>query len=283
MISASADYQLTIDNGKCLWSFNSINLPDSARSGEASHGYLSFMIKPKSNIQLGDVIKNTAAIYFDYNLPIYTNTETTTVVADAQPLKLLAFTAKKDGKAHLLQWTSANEVNVDRFEIERSLNGRDFGMIGKIKAGLSKYSFTDNNPFASPLSPNNTVGREGLGVRYYRLKMVDKDGQFTYSPVRMLNNSGSFFVSIYPNPAKDNLQVQIDSDKKTTLQLQVLSLDGKVILSKSTTAAEGSILRNISISALSKGSYLLKVISSLNPPTAGMEVQYEQVVKFEKL
>ena len=159
----------------------------------------------------------------------------------------------------MLNWISANEVNVDRFEIERSLNGRDFGMIGKIKAGMSNYSFTDNNPLKA--------------TNYYRLKMVDKDAQFTYSTVRMLNNSGSFYVSIYPNPAKDNLQVQIDSDKKTTLQLQVLSADGKVLLSNNTTATEGSILRSINIGALAKGSYFLKATTA---------DKNEQLVKFEK-
>ena len=119
---------------------------------------------------------------------------------------------------------------------------------------------SDNNPLKA--------------TNYYRLKMVDKDAQFTYSTVRMLNNSGSFYVSIYPNPAKDNLQVQIDSDKKTALQIQVLSADGKVLMSSQTNASEGSILRSINISALPKGSYFLKVT---------IAERDEQMVRFEKL
>ena len=103
--------------------------------------------------------------------------------------------------------------------------------------------------------------------------MVDKDGQFTYSPIRMINNSGTFSINIYPNPAKDNLQVQIDSDKKATLQMQILSLDGKVLRSNSFASTAGSILRSINISALPKGSYFLKVIST---------EKEESVVKFEK-
>ena len=271
MVWSSANYQLVMDEGKCVWSFNNIYLPDSNVNLAASNGYFTYRIKPKANVQIGDVIKNTAAIYFDYNLPIYTNTETTTIVADAQPLKLLSFTAKKEGKTNLLNWTSSNEVNVDRFEVERSFNGREFVMIGKVKAGISNYSFIDNNPFASPLS--NSVG-VGSGVRYYRLKMVDKDGQFTYSPVRMLNNSVTFIVSIYPNPAKDNLRVQIDSDKKTAMQIQVLSSDGKVLLSNGFAVADGSSLQSINISSLPKGNYYLK---------ATIAEKDEQVVKFEKI
>lgn len=63
------------------------------------------------------------------------------------PLKLLSFFAKKDGKNNHLQWQAAQEINVDRFEIQRSFDGREYGVIGKLNAGLSKYNFTDNKPF----------------------------------------------------------------------------------------------------------------------------------------
>ena len=120
---------------------------------------------------------------------------------------------------------------------------------------------------------------------YYRLKMVDKDGQYTYSPIRMINNSGTLGINIYPNPAKDNLQIQIDCDRKTVLQLLILSMDGKVILSNSIDAKEGFILRNINISALPKGSYMLRVVS-LNPPSpvpTNSGEGREAVVKFDKI
>ena len=193
-----------------------------------------------------------------------------------------AFTARKQDKSNLLNWTTANETNVDQFIVERSANGspdshREFSKIGTVKAGTNNYSFTDNTPLKA--------------TNYYRLKMLDKDGQLTYSPIRMINNSGTFSINIYPNPAKDNLQIQIDSDRKTTLQLKVLSMDGKAILSNSVDAKEGSILRSINISALSKGTYFLKVLS-LNPllENPPLPVPYSlqgegreaQVVKFEK-
>ena len=136
---------------------------------------------------------------------------------------------------------------------------RDYSKIGTVKAGANNYSFTDKTPLKA--------------TDYYRLKMLDKDGQYTYSPIRMINNSGTFSINIYPNPAKDNLQIQIDSDRKTALQLQILSMDGKVILSNSVDAKEGSILLSINISALPKGSYFLKATTTDKD---------EQVVKFEK-
>lgn len=290
IITASHNYQMNLSDGKCLFKFPGINLVDSIHNEPGSHGYIVYRIKPLPTVQIGDVIKNTAAIYFDYNLPIYTNTEMTTVVAETLPLKLLTFTARRsssslslgEGRGEvLLNWTTANETNVDHFIVERSANGspdshREFNDIGKIKAGGNNYTYTDNNPTTQQTTPNSKPQ-----TIYYRLKMLDKDGQFTYSPIRMINNSGTFSINIYPNPAKDNLQIQIESDRNTALQLQVLSMDGKIILSNSVSVKEGSILRSINIGTLAKGSYFLKVVSLLNNPIA--EMKAEQVIKFEKL
>ena len=176
------------------------------------------------------------------------------------PLHLLTFTAHKKGNINLLQWQTAQEINVDHFIVEKGFNGREYNTIGNVKAGQSNYSFTDNNPMKA--------------TNYYRLKMVDNDGQYTYSPIRSINNSGTFSITVYPNPAKDNLQLQIESDEQTALQLQINSQDGKLLLSHNSTATAGSILRSINISALAKGSYFLKA-------TTGNKE--EQIVKFEKL
>ncbi len=270
IVASSHNYQMTMNDGKCLFTFPFIMLVDSIKNELKSHGYIVYKIKAKPNVQIGDVIKNTAAIYFDYNLPIFTNTEMTTVVAEAFPLHLLSFTAKKNGKANLLNWSTTNEINVDRFEVERSKDGREFSKIGISKANGTNQ--TNTYQYSDAVAPNTPLW--GAGGLYYRLKMIDRDGQFSYSPIRQITtNNSPLIISIFPNPAKDVLQVQVESDKKTALQLIVLSADGKVLMSKSITANEGSSLQSINISILPKGSYLLKVKSYKD----------EQVMKFEKL
>ena len=80
MLQASHAYQLAITDGKYLtWTFNNILLPDSNRNELASHGYIVYRIKPKSNLTVGDTIKNSASIYFDFNSPVKTNTHTTVI------------------------------------------------------------------------------------------------------------------------------------------------------------------------------------------------------------
>lgn len=76
----SHPYQIEILNGNVLkFKFNNIMLPDSGTNQQASNGYITYRIKHKPTNQLGDVILNTAAIYFDYNSPVITNTTKNTI------------------------------------------------------------------------------------------------------------------------------------------------------------------------------------------------------------
>jgi len=80
MTGASHPYQLSILNGNELtWTFSNILLPDSTKNLQGSQGFASFRVKPKSSVTAGDSVLNTAAIYFDYNLPVATNTQKTMV------------------------------------------------------------------------------------------------------------------------------------------------------------------------------------------------------------
>lgn len=80
MINASHSYTVSIKDGKyVVWKFNDIKLPDSFSNEPLSHGSITYRIKPKLPIGIGEKIKNSAAIYFDYNPPIITNTSITEI------------------------------------------------------------------------------------------------------------------------------------------------------------------------------------------------------------
>jgi uncharacterized delta-60 repeat protein len=175
------------------------------------------------------------------------------------PLKLLSITAKKDGKTNLLQWTTTQEINIDRFEIERSLNGKDYSNIGKMNGGLSKYNFTDEKPFT--------------GINYYRIKMIDKDGKFEYSPVRIINNSGSFYVHVYPLPAKGRLNIQVQSNKTEKADILVTTISGKTILTNPVLLAAGVNNTFINLQSFSKGAYFLKIVTSQTTETRKIIVE----------
>lgn len=80
MIDASAEYTLERINRKLMWKFHGIDLPPSQTNSMIGHGYIIFKIKPKAGYTVGDIIPNTAEIYFDFNPAIITNTCTTEFV-----------------------------------------------------------------------------------------------------------------------------------------------------------------------------------------------------------
>lgn len=261
MVSSSHNYQLTVnDGGICYWAFTNINLVDSNQDEKASHGYLVYRIKPKATLSSKDTIFNSAAVFFDYNLPISTNTEETVIAQQTLPLTLITFTAAKTDKVNLLHWLTAGELNVSYFEIQRSANGHDFESIGKVTSGLVNYTFTDNNPLKA--------------INFYRLKMIDKDGHFAFSLIRAIDNSESLYASIYPNPVRDRLTLSLQSPNNQTIILQLISVDGKVILLNQTTINKGTNKKSINISSLLQGSYMLRIISFNKQQT---------MLKFKKL
>lgn len=81
IVSASHDYQVNItNNNEVEFLFNNINLPYDAIDEPNSKGYIAYKIKPKSTVQIGDIMSGNASIYFDYNPPIITNTVSTEVI-----------------------------------------------------------------------------------------------------------------------------------------------------------------------------------------------------------
>ena len=178
------------------------------------------------------------------------------------PVHLLTFNALLKDNSTLLTWQVEAEQNFDRYQIERSRNGKDFTSIGAVKAANKKeYNYTDNNPSASPLS--NSVG-EGSGVRLYRLKLIDRDGAFTYSPIRQINIKHSTF-NIFPNPAHNIVTITGERLKTITLADNA----GRTVLTK---VAGNSQSDEIAVGHLPKGLYLLTVT------TTGGNTQSEKLV-----
>jgi hypothetical protein len=74
MLNASHQYNVRRTDNQLVWNFFDIDLPPTIENAQLSQGFVHFKIKPKPGFAIGDVIENTAEIYFDYNPPIITNT-----------------------------------------------------------------------------------------------------------------------------------------------------------------------------------------------------------------
>ncbi|MCS3798633.1 choice-of-anchor Q domain-containing protein [Niastella sp. OAS944] len=152
-------------------------------------------INPANNAIIWNATKARWEVTFDFT---GTNGFFVSSEIDVLPLTLLNFNGHTYNGYNQLQWETADEVNTSHFILERSTNGNTYASVATIPAGNNVYSYKDYNSFN--------------GKIYYRLKMVDKDGQFTYSTIVTLNNNGTGSVSIYPNPANDKVYLNTGSE-----------------------------------------------------------------------
>ena len=164
------------------------------------------------------------------------------------PVKLMGFSARQVKDEVVLEWRTAGEENFDHFEIERSRNSSDWSKIatvdGRANGGTGvAYLFTDRWPAA--------------GVNYYRLKMVDKDGQFGYSSIVVVNRaSQAEQIKVYPNPAVSTLYIS-SIHPGSRQQIELINTSGQVVLSRQFQSA-GNIV-SLNVGGLGKGLYHLKV------------------------
>jgi len=111
------------------------------------------------------------------------------------PIDLLSFTATPQSGDVVLNWQTATEEDCSYYSLERASNGLDYTDIAMIPAAGGpqsghQYTYTDNNP--------------GSGKLYYRLKIVDRTGAATYSPVAMVSFANAAGLVLYPNPTDGN-------------------------------------------------------------------------------
>jgi Zn-dependent metalloprotease len=163
------------------------------------------------------------------------------------PLQLLGFTARQSGTSALLQWQTTAEINTSHFEIQRSTDGRQFTTMATVQAAGN--SNTQKNYQLNDVAPVN-------GKNYYRLKMVDLDGKNSYSPVRMINfNSGGMVINIYPNPAKDILNIETNFAHQQ-LQISITDITGRTMMQ---WQKQSDTLLQLPIGALANGTYVVQI------------------------
>ncbi|MFN8309527.1 MAG: hypothetical protein U0T73_06140 [Chitinophagales bacterium] len=180
----------------------------------------------------------------------------------ALPVKLLYFTAEKNGEDAQLRWATATEINNDHFEIERSTDGVRFAKVGAVKG--SGNSATTKTYQQKDL--NITV--LGVPVVYYRLKQVDADGKFEYSNIASINMSGivdGFHIEkVFNNPFRDNLTLTYFTPEETTISFGVYDIRGAEIIREEQHAVAGFNAMSFQhLKELSPGIYLMKITNGL--------------------
>ncbi len=169
------------------------------------------------------------------------------------PLKLLDFTTQRNGEAVDVRWKTSSEEDVSRFEIEVSRDnpGGPFNKIGEVASqgnntAIQHYLFSDMEPGKS-------------GTRYYRLKVIDLDGSFFYSPVRSVLFDDVKLWQVFPNPSQGRFSLTFRLNQAEIIKARVLDAKGSLVKEYHKTG-DGLLQKlEIDLGMSANGVYLLQV------------------------
>ncbi len=188
------------------------------------------------------------------------------------PVNYTSFTGQVVDKNVMCSWVTELEINNNHFEIEHSTNAKNFTVAGlildaeKTNGTVKSYRFKEN---AAQFGNASTI--------FYRLKEVDNNGELHYSATIVVKLSTTVYaetVRVSPNPFTDKLAFSFEGSNASTVEIRILSLAGKKIVSRQYNAAKG--LNNLQISDLGKlpsGMYIAQVL------TNGVAIGYQKIIK----
>lgn len=158
------------------------------------------------------------------------------------PVNFIGLDARKVSTGAQLNWKIAGEENVNRYEVERSTDGLNFTKIASFaRTGKDSYNYLDAT---------------AAGTVYYRVKNVDNDGKFKYSPVaRIVNGRSTIVLKAFPLPVQNTLTVQHPNVNGTGL-ITVSTAEGRQV--RSVRPANNTLQTFVDMANLQKGLYLIR-------------------------
>jgi hypothetical protein len=149
-----------------------------------------------------------------------------------------------------LDWNTQLEVNFSHFTIQRSADGANWEDIGTVQAKgnsavQTDYSFTDEQPLT--------------GTNYYRLALVNMDGTYIYSDIKVLQSATIARISFFPNPAHDYVNVSLGGSTGSQVTILLTSISGRVMQEKTAATGDGVVV-TFPIQNVAAGMYFLTVV-----------------------
>jgi len=194
----------------------------------------------------------TDLYYYATNFLQYKAAVTFEVPQDAAlPLELLQFNALAQRTSILSTWQSAHEQNFAGYELQRSTDGSTFEkiawIVGKGGIATNDYSYDDRSVLTGTLY-------------YYRLKMLDTDGVFTFSAVRSAKLEQAWSKPVItPNPTKGYCSISFVAPVEGSGKLEVSDPSGKKVAEQNIQFANGSNTLQLDLNALTSGTYFIQL------------------------
>ena len=155
----------------------------------------------------------------------------------------------------MLNWSSISEINVKGFDIERSADGKNYSIINSVQSKANggnssqklDYSFVDTKPFATSL---------------YRLRLVDKNGNYEYSKIVTIKSSTTPRLTVFPNPNKGTFTLSGVKAIELRAGLRIYNSTGQQVGFSISSTDEIVGTATITLRGATKGIYFIEVNTS---------------------
>ncbi|MFK7933438.1 MAG: starch-binding protein, partial [Saprospiraceae bacterium] len=163
--------------------------------------------------------------------------------APSLAVELLELTAKSKDCTNELDWTVTNE-DLSHYEIEVSADGKEFYNVDALPA-------QEQSRYQLPLA-------QRIDNRFARLKMVERDGSYSYSPVVALATDCISAVRVQPNPFRQQLRIDFLDERQTPSQIELVDMAGRTIINKTIQPIDNQQI-DIQTGSLASGIYFVKI------------------------
>jgi hypothetical protein len=170
------------------------------------------------------------------------------------PVKLISFEAKRLQEKVQLNWSTASEVNNARFDIERSLDGKEFKTIQSV------YGAGNSNSIKNYLVIDNQPAK---AINYYRLKQIDFNGEYSYSGIVAIQMKGNNFEVSKLTATEQHVRFSVYSETDEQLIAEMYDLSGKQVIKETLSVEKGYSDHELENKNLS-GIYIVRIYGSAN-------------------
>jgi hypothetical protein len=174
------------------------------------------------------------------------------------PATITKFNGRKLSTSDMLTWTTASEQNNAYFNLQYATDGINFKTIAKVNSQAA------NGNSSSILNYSYEHMTPSLGHNYYRLEQVDIDNHATLNQqiVDLIWGSNGSTVSIYPNPTKDVLNIDLYTSKVQNTTVKVLDMSGRIIKQIQARSEAGMNQLSISLGDIASGIYTVQIFEN---------------------
>jgi len=168
------------------------------------------------------------------------------------PLQLISFSGVLNNDIAQLLWQTDQELNVSHFTIERSFDGIHFTATGNVNA--------TGNLYKTDYHFNDDIHSRAEQKVFYRLRITDNDGHYTYSKIVWFDRSPApMALHIFPNPASSVINASFDQIRTGPVTIHITDMKGIRVLNQTENVGTGRASINIDVSRLSAGNYVFSL------------------------